>query len=37
MRLRVGIDATAWANPRGDGRLVRNAVRNLVALYPEVE
>jgi alpha-1,3-rhamnosyl/mannosyltransferase len=37
MRLRVGIDATAWANSRGDGRLVRNAVHSLLALYPEVE
>jgi glycosyltransferase involved in cell wall biosynthesis len=37
MALRVGIDATAWRNPRGDGRFVRNAVRRLVALHPEVE
>jgi glycosyltransferase involved in cell wall biosynthesis len=34
---RVGIDATAWANQRGDGRFVRNVVRSLTALYPEVD
>jgi glycosyltransferase involved in cell wall biosynthesis len=37
MPLRVGIDATAWRNPRGDGRFVRNAVGRLVALHPEVQ
>jgi glycosyltransferase involved in cell wall biosynthesis len=37
MTLRVGIDATAWENPRGDGRFVRNAVRRLVALYPALD
>jgi glycosyltransferase involved in cell wall biosynthesis len=37
MTLRVGVDATAWANPRGDGRFVRNVVRSLTALYPEVD
>jgi glycosyltransferase involved in cell wall biosynthesis len=37
MTLRAGIDATAWPNQRGDGRFVRNAVRRLVALYPDVE
>jgi glycosyltransferase involved in cell wall biosynthesis len=36
-RLRAGVDATAWANPRGDGRFVRNAVARLVALHPEIE
>ena len=34
MTLRLGVDATAWANPRGDGRFVRNAVRALVADHP---
>jgi glycosyltransferase involved in cell wall biosynthesis len=36
MTLRVGVDATAWANQRGDGRFVRNVVRTLTARYPEV-
>ena len=35
--MRVGIDATAWSNPRGDGRFVRNAVASLVAIYPQIE
>jgi glycosyltransferase involved in cell wall biosynthesis len=34
---RVGIDATAWANQRGDGRFVRNVVRALTKLHPEVD
>jgi glycosyltransferase involved in cell wall biosynthesis len=37
MSLRVGVDATAWLNPRGDGRFVRNATRRLVDLYREIE
>lgn len=37
MTLRVGVDATAWANRRGDGRFVRNALDRLVALHPEIE
>ena len=31
MTLRLGVDATAWWNPRGDGRFARNAIRALVA------
>jgi glycosyltransferase involved in cell wall biosynthesis len=37
MTLRIGVDATAWSNERGDGRFLRNAVHRLVALYPETE
>lgn len=32
--LRVGIDASAWENRRGEGRFVRNIVRALVANHP---
>ena len=33
--LRIGIDATCWANPRGYGRFTRELCTALVALAPE--
>ena len=30
--MRVGVDATSWANRRGFGRVARNAVGRLVEL-----
>ena len=33
--LRIGIDATCWANPRGYGRFTRELCSALVALAPE--
>jgi glycosyltransferase involved in cell wall biosynthesis len=33
--VKVGVDATSWANRRGFGRFARNAVRRLVELDPE--
>jgi glycosyltransferase involved in cell wall biosynthesis len=33
--VRIGVDATGWANPRGHGRFARNAVRHLVELDPD--
>ena len=30
MRLRIGIDATSWANPRGYGRFTRELIRELL-------
>ena len=33
--MRVGVDATSWANRRGFGRFTRNAVRRLVELDSE--
>jgi glycosyltransferase involved in cell wall biosynthesis len=35
--LRIGIDATCWANGRGYGRYTRELVRSLVSLAPEHE
>jgi glycosyltransferase involved in cell wall biosynthesis len=35
--MRVGIDATAWANRRGFGRFTRNSVRRLVALDKDID
>jgi glycosyltransferase involved in cell wall biosynthesis len=37
MTLRIGVDATAWSNERGDGRFVRNAIGRLVRLHPEAD
>jgi glycosyltransferase involved in cell wall biosynthesis len=37
MTLRIGVDATAWSNERGDGRFVRNAVARLVRGHPEAD
>ena len=37
MTLRIGVDATAWSNERGDGRFVRNAVARLVRVHPEAD
>lgn len=34
--LRVGIDATSWANPRGYGRFIRELLPRLVRLAPEI-
>ncbi len=34
--LRVGVDATSWANPRGYGRFIRELLPRLVRLAPEV-
>ena len=33
--MRVGIDATSWANRRGYGRFARNVIRRLVELDPD--
>ena len=33
--MRIGIDATCWANPRGYGRFTRHLLPELVALAPE--
>jgi glycosyltransferase involved in cell wall biosynthesis len=35
--VRVGIDATSWANPRGYGRFTREVLRALVPLAPQHE
>jgi glycosyltransferase involved in cell wall biosynthesis len=35
--LRIGIDATCWANGRGYGRFTRELVRSLVSLAPQHE
>ena len=35
--MRVGVDATCWANERGYGRFTREIVKAMVALAPEVE
>jgi glycosyltransferase involved in cell wall biosynthesis len=35
--MRIGIDATSWANRRGFGRFARNAIGRLIALDPTTE
>ena len=35
--MRVGIDATCWANDRGYGRFTRHIVKAMVALAPDTE
>lgn len=37
MTLRIGVDATCWANGRGYGRFAREVVRAMVAIAPQHE